>query len=344
MNRSMFWTAGAVIATLACAGISPLSAGAAYAATPRSAAMQQRSQAVVARKLADGVTRARTPTARYNAILTVMRTLHVGVFTGKGKVLVRAGRPHDIYLYDFEIKGIAAALGRGQTMTAEDIAGRLSAAGVTPGGKPLTAAELARTLTAGTRAALARPRGRLSVVPLLARELGRRHRPAYDLATAAPDKLSFDALQTFLINADVAAAASRRGAASRGAFAAAGVRGATAVADVPCAGGNALREFTPFGKWLLALIKPLSDRVKKRVPWIDLIHGAALAFSVAVTNVTPTTQATHYGPAGHDADAGKPFNFRVRVAMLDDYGAIVVNCGALIGLKFPTRARSRGSR
>lgn len=55
MNRNMFLTVGAVIATLACAATS---VSAAHAATPRSAGKQRPSQAVAARELAAGVTRA----------------------------------------------------------------------------------------------------------------------------------------------------------------------------------------------------------------------------------------------------------------------------------------------
>jgi hypothetical protein len=339
MNRTTSWIPGAVIAALACAAISPVSAGAAYAATPRSAGKQRPSQAVVARKLAVGVTRARTPTARYNAVLAVMRALHVGVFTGKGKVLVPSGLPRQIYLYDFEVKVIAAALGRGQTITAEDVAGRLSAAGVTPRGQPLTAAELARALTSGTRVALARPRTRLSVVPLLARELGRRHRPAYDLATAAPDKLRFDALQTFLINADVAAAASRRGRAGRGASAA---TGGLAGDETPCFGGSDVaNELSPLGQMLIDLFNSkIGEGLKLVSGVVDLVHGEFLAWAVAVTNATPTTQSTHYGPAGFHGgspNAGMPLDFRVRVVMLDNYGDFVINCGPLIGFKIPKK-------
>ena len=242
MNRYTFWIPGAVIAALVgCAAVSPVTTAAAHAATHRSAGKHPPSQAVVARKLAVSVTHARTPTARYNAVLAVMRTLDVGVFTGKGKMLVPSGLPHQIYLYDFEVKGIAAALGRAQTMSADDTANRLSEAGVTPGGQPLTAAKLAQALAASTRAALARPRARASVVPLLARELGRRHRPAYDLATAVPDKLRVDALQTFLIDADVAVAASRRSRASRDAAAAAATNG-LAGDETPCFRGSDVAE------------------------------------------------------------------------------------------------------
>jgi hypothetical protein len=338
MNRNTVRIASAVIAALACAAIAPVRGGAAYAATSRAVSNQPPSQAVVARKLAIDVTRARTPTARYNAVLAVMRTLHVGVVTGKGKALVPAGRPHNVYLYDFEVRVIAAAHGRGQTMTAEDIAGRLSAAGITPGGHPLTAARLARTLTAATRAAMARPRAQPSVVPLLARELGRRHRPAYDLATAASDKLQFDALQTFLIEADVAVAASRRGGATPGAAAAA--KGLAGDEATSCFGTDVVKEFSPLGQMLIDLVPRASELLKKATVAGDMVHGEILAFAVAVTNVTPATQSTHYGPAGfHDGypNAGQPLDLRVRVVMRDNYGDFVIGCGPLIGFKIPKK-------
>jgi hypothetical protein len=306
------------------------------ASTADAAVKRPHSQAAVAKKLAARVARAHTPASRYEAVLAVMRTLRVGIVTGKGKTLVRGGRPHEVYLYDFEIKAMAGALKRRQTNTAAELAGRLGAAGVTPGGNPLTAEQFARTLKAGMRAALARPRARWSVVPLLARELGRRQRPGYDIATAPLDRLRFDALQTFLINADVAAAASRRGGgASR--VAAAG-RVATAAADGRCQGWDVVKESTPLGKWVIGLIPLIKDYAKIAALVLDGIHGSILALSVGFTNVTPTTeQRTHYGPAGHDPDAGKAFDFGVRLVMRDQWPEDVINCGRLLGMKIPNK-------
>jgi hypothetical protein len=221
-------------------------------------------------------------------------------------------------------------------MTAGDVAGRLAAAGVAPGGQPLTAAKLIQTLTAATRAAMARPRAQSSVVPLLARELGLRHRPAYDLVRGGSDTLQFDALQTFLIYADVAVAASRRGGATPSA-AATGLAGDEAT---DCFGTDVVKEFSPLGQMLIELVPRVADVLKKITVAGDLVHGEILAFAVAVTNVTPTTQSTHYGPAGfHDGypNAGQPLDLRVRVVMRDNYGDFVINCGPLVGFKIPKK-------
>ena len=135
-----------IVAIAALLAATVLPAAAASAATPGSAGERAPSQAVVARKLAIRVARARTPAARYTALLGVMRTLHVGVFTGRGKPIVPAGRPHEVYLYDFEIKQMAGALARRQSMTLAELAAALSAGGLTPNGQPLTAAQRKRPL------------------------------------------------------------------------------------------------------------------------------------------------------------------------------------------------------
>jgi hypothetical protein len=307
------------------------SAGDALGAKRDSASKRPPSQAVVAKKLAARVTRARTPAARSKAILAVMRTLRVGIITPKGKPVVRAGRPYEIYLYDFEIKAMAAALGRKHTTTVEDLAGRLTAGGMTPGGKPLAATQLARTLSAGARAARARPRARRSLVPLLARELGRRQRHAYDLARAPARKLRLDSLQTFLINAEITAAASNRGGAAG--------RVATAAAGGPCdlQALDVVKELMPFGKWVISLVKAVKDQAKIATLGIEAIHGSILAFSVGFTSLTPTNQQTHYGSTGHDPDAGKTFDFRVRLVMRDQLPEAVISCGPLLGMKFPDK-------
>ncbi|HVP03890.1 MAG TPA: hypothetical protein VMT10_15080 [Solirubrobacteraceae bacterium] len=302
----------------------------------------------MARKLAIGVTRARTPTARYNALLAVMRTLHVGVFTGNGKALVRAGRPHEVYLYDFEVKEMAGALGRGQTITVADLANRLGAGGLKPHGQPLTADQLAQTLASGTRAAGKRPREPLSLVPLLARQLGLRHRPAYDLATAAAGKVGLDALQTFLIGVDVAVAAyGGGGGTSSRSFAAAAGHAPSATAAGACDGDtkDLVKEFMPFGKWGIGLIKAVSTPVKGIAITLDAIHGPILAFSVDVRSaVSEDRHHTHLGPAGHDLDAGRPLGFRVYVIMQDQIREGVIKCGPLVGVKFPDAGPIPGVR
>jgi hypothetical protein len=327
MDRRTCRFAGVVIAGLAVAALIALAGTSALASRTAPTGGNSASQAGTAKKLASRVAKAHSAKARYRAILTVMRTLSVGVFTPKGKPVVRAGRPHDIYLYDFEIKAMAAGLGRRQSTTVDELAARLSDGGV----KGLTSQALGKALQGGVRAAMKHPRSRTSLVPLLARELGRRHRPANDLAKVPIGKLRFDPLQTFLVVADMAAGADRAGGKQN--------RRASAAAGGPCdlQALDVIKELMPFGKWTISLIKAIKDQAKVGALLIDMIHGSVLAFSVGFTSTTPTAQASHYGPAGHESDAGKAFDFGVRLVMRDQLPEFVISCGPLLGMKFPNK-------
>ncbi|MBA3716834.1 MAG: PD40 domain-containing protein [Actinobacteria bacterium] len=298
------------------------------------------SQAAVAQKLASTIMKARTAGARYKALLSVMRTLHARVLTPKGKALVPGGRgfPRGLYLFDFELRGMAAALGRGDTVSLSELATLLTDAGVKPGGRDLSPEELRQVLLAGVRKAAASPRAPSSVVPLLARELGRLHASPYDMLRNVPaDSLRLDPLQSFLFVTDVAVAAVKGGKVQPGLRRPSLVHAPSAAAS-RCAGeaSNAAEDIA-FGKWTLTIVNKLGAQVKLVAIIIDAIHGPALAFSVKVTAASPQLQETHYGPAGHAANAGQVLRFRVKVEMLDAYPDFVIECGALIGMKFPKK-------
>ena len=296
-------------------------------------------QAAVAKRLASAVSSAPTPAARYKAVLDVMRTLHARVLSESGKALVPGGHgfPAHIYLYDFELRGMAAAIHRGDTISLSDLAELLTDAGIKPDRRDLSSTQLRQVLLAGVRKAAAGPRAASSVVPLLVRELGLRHSPSYDLLRDVPaDSVRLDPLQSYLFVTDVAVAAIKRHKVehvrrtSRGASGPAG----------PCSGelAAAAKEVMPFGKWAGSVIKAIKDPIKAIAITIDAIHGPALAFSVRVTSETPAyAEQTHYGPTGHHPLAGEVLRLRVKVEMLDDYGEFIVKCGGLIGMKFPKK-------
>jgi len=294
------------------------------------------SQAAVAQKLASGVMKANTAAARYKALLSVMRTLHVRVLTPKGNALVPGGRgfPRGLYLYDFELTGMAAALGRDDTVSLDQLARLLTEAGVNPEGRDLSPAQLRQVLLSGVRAAAASPRARSSVVPLLARGLGRLHASPYDMLRDVPaESLRLDPLQSFLFVTDMAVAAVKGGKVQPGLRRPSLVDGPAGAAS-PCSGeaATAAKEVMPFGKWAVSFVK---NPLKLVAIIIDLIHGPMLALSVRVTAASPELQQTHYGPGGHAANAGQVLRFRAKVEMLNDYPDVVVKCGALIGMKFP---------
>src|SRR5437868_14775177 len=81
------------------------------------------SQAALVNKLAMGVVQARTGEARYNALLEVMRAMHVGVYTEEGKESAPgAARPSpNLYVYDFELRIMAGALERNEDLSLEEL-------------------------------------------------------------------------------------------------------------------------------------------------------------------------------------------------------------------------------
>jgi hypothetical protein len=320
--RGVRWAVLALVVTAAIG----IAAGASAGVTAGSAAKP--SQAAIAKRLASNLARARTPAARKRSLLEIMRALHFGVFSPGGKAIVRGGKPSAVHLYDFEIKSMASALARRESSPVSQVAARLNAAGIKPGGAELSGDVLAARLAAGTRSALAHPRDRLSLVPLLVRELGLRQARRYDLASAQPDQIRLDGLQSVLIGADVASAALRMHPALK-----------AASSGGPCSNqaADAVKEVMPFGKWGLGLIKAVAGPLKVAAITLDAIHGPALAYSVQVRPLSTGVQTTHYGPAGHNAGAGNVLRLRMLVEMLDDYGDFVVKCGPLVGMKFPKR-------
>jgi hypothetical protein len=332
-------------ATVASAGTEPATATA--AARKRCGRRSRPPCAHVrARRLAGKVMRAQTAPARYRALLTVMRALRVRVYSSSGKVLSRGGRdlPRSFHLYDLELQAMAQSMLRGDSRTLEEVAAMLAAMGVKNRGNAVRPKVLRRVLTAGVRSA-ARRRGNFkSMVPLLARELGRRHSQPIDLKrNVAANRVKLDALQTFLVLADVGLGLRRR--TRKPAKASVSVP-ATAAAG-PCTGDAATvaTEVSGFGKWVVgtgaAALTGFNPIVVGGLVTLDTIHGVMLESGVRVSALSPQlvmgTVRGHYGPSGHDADAGTPMEFKIRVEMLDELPEHVIKCGPLIGMKFPKK-------
>src|SRR5207247_1847656 len=159
----------------------------------------------LAKTLADRLTGAASDQARYEALLALMQALAIGVYTPDGQAVVSGAErgPNDFYLYDFELRLLALSLARQDSESLDDLAANLSEMGLRPANQPLTADALWASIQAGTRQAAQQPTGRLSLVPLLVRELGLRKATPYDLLqVGSAQDLPFDALQQFLILAD----------------------------------------------------------------------------------------------------------------------------------------------
>jgi hypothetical protein len=303
-------------------------AGAGAVAPGEAAKKRPPSQAVVAKKLAARVTSARTPAARYRALLAVMRALNVGVYTGAGRAIVRGAERsvRDFWLYDFDVRAVASALARGENLSVEDLGGQLAALGIARAGQPLPAADIGRIVVSGTRRARANPTGPRALLPLLARELGLRREPRYDLANGLPEAARFDWLQTLLLLADaVAPARSPRVMTSVSARAL--VR--------PCGVFGPVSENTAY--FLRSLRWPPGEM--SAADKVVAFHALLLYPALSVESIVPEPgkHATHYGPPGHDPDAGKKLRFQARIVMTVDTSQTEISCGPLRAQRLPPK-------
>jgi hypothetical protein len=276
----------------------------------------------LARQLAAKVAAARTDAARYQAVLDVMKALHVPVFTAAGTQLVQGGKglPRDFNLYDFELRALAHSYL--QTISVEAFARMLSSVG-----KRVTAAAAGHALAQGVRASVARPSSQASTVGLLVRELGLRHRPASDLMRGvSADRTTLDPLQTLLIIADTAV---RAPAASRVPASAGGDRA------TPCE-GTTDPSGSPLGAG--ALLGPVYLAEATIAIWMKWT-------SLELSTIKGLPNLTHYGPRGHAPFAGRQMRFGVHAEITTDVPESL-KCGYLRvqGRQFPPKGPRPGTR
>jgi len=302
-----------------------------------------------ANELARDVTRATSDQERYEAILTVLDALNVGVYTGSAeKVIGGAERgPADFYLYDAEVRMMAAAQGRGDTWGLADIAMMLTAMEILPEGETLQPELVRQALLNGVKAAEVTPDEWTSLSPLLLQQLGVGAARPYDLfEEPGLDVIRLDALGYFLLLSELsvplvadqlplAASASELVAHSNGIL-------ATTATNDPCMppalfDGNATKEAWGWTKIFAELVLTVPHAVGKGTAVIDALHGAMLAYSVRVAALDETVEA-HYGHEG----VGETVTFRVKVEMLDDVGDMLLNCGWIVGASFPTKGPIQG--
>jgi len=337
-------------------------------------AKQGPSQQIVAKTLVTKVVQARTPAARYNAVLAVLRALHLGVVTPAGKPIVVSPEPNAarlFQLYDFEARGLAQQFARRQTTTLDDLAVALKKGGLGLDAKrPLPAALLAEGLRDATRRAMAKPRSARSLLPLVVRELGLRR--GFDTSkNLAPAKVQLDSLQAWLVIADMSLPVLRQVPLPKSRVLSAG-------ADLPrlCEKYNdaveALQDRIEkalggkIQKWISdeavgMIYDKVADKLGRQAtrwaiknaprwavrglynvgraasvagPLIDLVHGALLAYSIDVRSLEASLPPIHWW---HAAGEGTTLTFRVKVTMLDDYGDVLVKCGGLVGLDLPPK-------
>jgi hypothetical protein len=336
-------------------------------------ARKKPSQAKLAKKLVKGVSKARTPKARSKAVLKLMRALDIAVMTRNGKPLVVTPEPNSartFQLYDFELRALGTQYARGDTVTIADVARNLSKSGITldeEGTKELPPKLLHAGLQSAVRQARRKRRHQRSLLPLVVRELGLRQ--GYDLARKTPEsKVKLDALQAWLVSADVTIGVLRKIPEPRTASRAATGAGASQACD---RFNKAVEDFEKKiedklqGKvqaWIAKkgvgkIVDKISEKLGSKVTrwgietlprwavrgvWKTVksanvakqaagaLHGVLLAYSIRVTEATDGTE-THYG---HDGP-GNQIVFKVFVESLDDYGEFAATCGKLAGVELP---------
>lgn len=302
-----------------------------------------------ANALARAVTEAGSDQARYEALLAVLDALHVGVYTGSAeKVLGGAERgPADFYVYDAEVRMMAAAMGRGDTWGLAEIAMTLTAMEVLPAGEVLKPETVRQALLKGVKASRSTPDEWTSLSPLLLRQLGVSAARPYDLfEEPGLQVLRLDALSYFLLLSELsvplvadqfplASSASDLVAHSNGIL-------TVSTSNEPCSppalfDGDATRSAWGWTKIFAELMQLAPHAVAKGTAVLDAIHGAMLAYSVRVSALDETVEA-HYGHEG----VGEVVTFRVKVEMLDDVGEMLLNCGWVAGTSFPAKGPIQG--
>jgi hypothetical protein len=315
--------ATAVVALLI--GTSPQSDETAKARSP--APQSTGGYATQAKNLATRVYAADTAQKRYQAVLAVMRALKVGVYTGDGGQIVAGNEagPNDFYLYQFEVKAIANALGRRSLTSVEQVAKELSK--LTENEK-ISAVQLAGAMKDGAVEARTSPTQYDSLVALLARELGLKHKWSYDLAKGiAPKTPALDPLQAFLARADVTTTLGREARQSA----------TTLRSSGPCNPdgfkGDA-GKWVAFGKWVANKIPAVSNAVSIYDDAIDLSHAATLMDGIKATvkpadsKLKAAVGSPHRDPTG--------FSVTIRLEMkLDKRTREIIKCGQMAGMNIP---------
>jgi hypothetical protein len=305
-----------------------------------SAAPAARSPSTTARALAVAVTKAATPAERHHAVLNVMQALGIGVYTLQTRAMVRGAErtPHDFYLYDFEARNLAYALGARQRFGLVPVARALASSGLGTGRRagivdPFKLLAAVRTAARNATSHSSRP---ASLAMLIDRELGLMHSPSQDIASASlPHALLLDPLQTALIVADIAIPVFEHSSVHRTRSA----RNAASLHSIP----HCYDDMTGTTKsiWKAGLIGlghvPISAQL------MDLWHAGLIDTALDFKELSAgETKDTAYGPPGTPGFTepyypGVPLKLRVKVTLAaKTWDENSVKCGALAGYTFPT--------
>lgn len=278
---------------------------------------------VLAHQLVAQVSQASDPEAGYQALLSIARALHIGVYTGDGRQVVEGAERSatDFWLYDFELDIVFGSWRAGRTQSLDEIATFLTASH-TAGSEPITAERLRTALIGSARIAAEQPHSPRARLPLLLRELGLRQQPAYDLLhDVGAEQLRLDPLQILLITADLTA----RQQASTAAF-----ELERTLAQVGC--GREIRgSFAGIASFVAGALDELNVGA-------DAHLANSLHLLLSVLSTTLSSQSTHYAPGPHQAEAGRELRFGILVTVGvpgNRFSPGQLTCGGLAGVTFP---------
>ena len=392
MNTSRFRFADrwlrrvSVVAALTFAALIGLTLGDAGAASRRPVP-QSMPAAITATKLVRALRAAHTTTARTKAMYAIFQSLGIGVVSRTGKPIVTPlapGSARSFYLYDFEVRGLASQFARGDVRGAEELAANLTASGleIAPG-KPFPA-RLAQVATRNVvRQALRKPASSRSLLPLILRELGRTRPGAarQDLAATPADEQKLDALQAWLIGADIRLGILAHIPAPRSAVGKPGrARSGRSLAD-DCENYKAVlderekqaekRYGGKVGKYIADkyVIGQIEDEVtdqltKSGTRWAIknapswAVRGAWLGgkavklagtvveglhgMALAYSIKVDASDQRRETHYGHGGQPGQVLAFDVTVTSQDDYGDLAARCGKLLGVELPRKGGVEG--
>jgi hypothetical protein len=330
--------------------IALLTVGALLAVGPPAVGASSRTAAQAA-GLARAVERAHGQAAGARAVLAVVKALGWPVATPSGKPVAHGARnlPSGLLLYNFELSAAAAGLQAHQLLSLNEFAAMLTQDSVRKGNKPVTATALRLGLARAVAGFVRRPSAAGSLAGLLVRDLGlARPGGAYDIASKSvkASAITLDPVQALIVLGDMALATSARASAATAAFGGPRFDAATVLAHQaggPCENFDNLKTAIGSGKLGISAIGGLlSNGVKIVTVSIDGVHGMLMAEAIEAKPVGDTHPTTHYGPAGHEPNAGKTIRLTVLVNNVVDTSELAVSCGPLAGMKFPPHGPVKG--
>jgi hypothetical protein len=178
----------------------------ASAGPPGTSALPPAGPVLEPRAAAAAVLGAADDDARRAAILGILRGVNLGVYTPDGHQVLAGGERSmdDVWIYDFEVDGLAASVRDGDEIQLDDIAAGLAEFATANGGGALTAADVAAHVRAAARSVAADPGQPRAYALAVAIELSRQGRSGTDLAQPPPDgPVVLDGLAAFLVNLDL---------------------------------------------------------------------------------------------------------------------------------------------